>query len=31
VRAEVIRHEQDRERLIRLRGNPERMKGTVQP
>jgi hypothetical protein len=35
VRAEVIRHERERERLIRLRGNPagdsERMKGATQP
>jgi CBS domain-containing protein len=31
VRAEVIRHERERERLIRLRGTPERMKDTVQP
>jgi CIC family chloride channel protein len=35
VRAEVIRHERDRERLIRLgtksAGNSERMKGSVQP
>jgi CBS domain-containing protein len=31
VRAEVIRHERDRERLIRLRADPERMKGTAQP
>ena len=31
VRAEVIRHERDREALIRLRSNPERMKGIVQP
>jgi CBS domain-containing protein len=31
VRAQVIRHERDRERLIRLRGTPERMKGAAQP
>jgi H+/Cl- antiporter ClcA len=31
VRAEVIRHERDRERLIRLRRDSERMKGAAQP
>jgi H+/Cl- antiporter ClcA len=31
VRAEVIRHERERERLIRLGGDPARMKATIQP
>jgi hypothetical protein len=31
VRAEVIRQERDRERLIRLRGSSARMKETAQP
>jgi H+/Cl- antiporter ClcA len=31
VRAEVIRHEREREQLIRLGGDSRRMKGSVQP